>query len=68
MYGELLRKFSVSSYKAISQRRFDDVMAFLNGWQFGFKANWVKETVHPQIKGLTTYLLGWVEVTNLIYP
>lgn len=32
VYGELYRKFSVSSYKAIPQRRFDDVMAFLNEW------------------------------------
>lgn len=32
VYGELYRKFSVSSYKAIPQRRFDEVMAFLNEW------------------------------------
>lgn len=32
VYGELYRKFSVSSYKTIPQRRFDEVMAFLNEW------------------------------------
>ncbi|MCB8988840.1 MAG: ORF6C domain-containing protein [Ardenticatenaceae bacterium] len=32
VYGELYRKFNVSSYKAIPQRRFDEVMAFLNEW------------------------------------
>lgn len=32
VYGELYRKFSVSSYKAIPQRRFEEVMTFLNEW------------------------------------
>ncbi|MBK7896340.1 MAG: ORF6C domain-containing protein [Anaerolineaceae bacterium] len=32
VYGELYRKFSVSSYKSIPQRRFNEVMAFLNEW------------------------------------
>ncbi|MCP4419739.1 MAG: hypothetical protein GY805_24270 [Chloroflexi bacterium] len=32
VYGELYRQFSVASYKAIPQRRFDDVMSFLNEW------------------------------------
>lgn len=32
VYGELYRKFNVTSYKAIPQRRFNEVMAFLNEW------------------------------------
>lgn len=32
VYGELYRKFSVSSYKSIPQRRFQEVMDFLNEW------------------------------------
>jgi hypothetical protein len=32
VYGELYRRFNVASYKAIPQRRFEAVMAFLNEW------------------------------------
>jgi hypothetical protein len=32
VYGELYRKFSVSSYKAIPQKKFGAVMEFLNEW------------------------------------
>lgn len=32
VYGELYRKFGVASYKLIPQRRFQEVMDFLNEW------------------------------------
>ncbi len=32
VYGELYRRFNVSSYKSIPQRRFQEVMDFLNEW------------------------------------
>jgi hypothetical protein len=32
VYGELYRRFSVNSYKAIPQKKFDAVMKFLNEW------------------------------------
>ncbi len=32
VYGELYRKFGVTSYKLIPQRRFQEVMDFLNEW------------------------------------
>lgn len=32
VYGELYRKFSVSGYKQIPQRRFQEAMDFLNEW------------------------------------
>lgn len=32
VYGELYRKFSVPSYKSVPQRRFQEVMDFLNEW------------------------------------
>lgn len=32
VYGELYRRFNVASYKAIPQRKFDEVMTFLNEW------------------------------------